>query len=112
MKNTFQLQESLNFRDDPNVIKEMIKNCGLRSMKTNFSCVYSEIMFIIISFFQKLIKGGGGWQIFQKLISGVGAICRYSRAGRLSRERKRALTAPAMCDAASFARSAWQRQTD
>ena len=43
-----------------------------------FSCVYSEIMFTIISFFQKLIKGGGvekereGWTIFQKLISGGG----------------------------------------
>ena len=34
-------------------------------------------MFTIISFFQKLIKGGagiraGGWKIFQKLISGGG----------------------------------------
>ena len=38
----------------------------------------------IISFFQKLIKGGvriraGGWKIFQKLISGGGTIIRYSR---------------------------------
>ena len=41
-----------------------------------FSCVYTEIMSNIISFFQKLIKGGwnksGGWKIFQKLISGGG----------------------------------------
>ena len=41
------------------------------------SCIYSEIMFTIISFFQKLIKGGrvgiraeGGLKIFQKLING------------------------------------------
>ena len=41
-------------------------------------------MLTIISFFQKLIKGGvgiraGGWKIFQKLISGGGAITQYSR---------------------------------
>ena len=43
-------------------------------------------MFNIISFSQKLIKGGGvgiraggGWKIFQKLISGGGTIIRYSR---------------------------------
>ena len=41
-------------------------------------------MFTIISFFQKLIKGGvgiraGGLEIFLKLISGGGAIIRYSR---------------------------------
>ena len=42
-----------------------------------FSCVYSEIMPNVISFFQILIKGGvgiraGGWKIFQKLLSGGG----------------------------------------
>ena len=42
----------------------------------DFFCVNSEIMFTIIPFFQKLIKGGvgtragGGRKSFQKLISG------------------------------------------
>ena len=35
----------------------LLMNSG--SLET-FSCVYSEIMFNIISFFQKLIKGGVG----------------------------------------------------
>ena len=43
----------------------------------------------IISFFQKLIKGGvgirvGGWKIFQKLISGGGTIIRYSRVQHMA----------------------------
>ena len=48
-------------------------NSGSALLET--SCVYSEIMFTMISFFQKLIKGGGGWnksgglESFQKLIS-------------------------------------------
>ena len=55
----------------------------LNALLETFSCVYSETMLTIISFFQKLIKGGvgiraGGWKIFQKLISG-GTIIRYSR---------------------------------
>ena len=33
----------------------------LNALLGTFSCVYSEIMFTIISFFQKLIKWGGGW---------------------------------------------------
>ena len=32
-----------------------------------FSCVYSEITFNIISFFQNLIKGGGGVENFSKI---------------------------------------------
>ena len=49
----------------------------MNALLETFSCVYSEIMSNIISFFQKLIKGGigiraGGWKIFQKLISGGG----------------------------------------
>ena len=56
----------------------------LNALLETFSCVYTEIMSNIISFFQKLIKGGvgiraGGWKIFQKLISGGGTIIRYSR---------------------------------
>ena len=45
----------------------------------DFSCVYSEIMFIIISFFQKLIKGG--LQNFSKINKqgGGGTIIRYGR---------------------------------
>ena len=31
----------------------------MNALLETFSCVYSEIMFTIISFFQKLIKGGG-----------------------------------------------------
>ena len=50
----------------------------LNALLETFSCVYSETMLTIISFFQKLIKGGG-WKIFQKLISGGGAIIRCSR---------------------------------
>ena len=49
----------------------------LTALLETFSCVYSETMLTMISFFQKLIKwgvgirgGGGGWNIFQKLISG------------------------------------------
>ena len=48
----------------------------LNALLETSSCVYSEIMFTAISFFQKLIKGGGwnkggpgGWKIFLKLIS-------------------------------------------
>ena len=60
----------------------------LNALLETFSCVYSEIMSNIISFFQKLIKGGvgiraGGWKIFQKLISGGGTIIRYSRVGEV-----------------------------
>ena len=46
----------------------------LNALLETFSCVYSETMLTIISFFQKLIKGWnkseGGWKVFQKLISG------------------------------------------
>ena len=31
----------------------------MNALLATLSCVYSEIMFTIISFFQKLIKGGG-----------------------------------------------------
>ena len=47
------------------------------------------LAFTIISFIQKLIKGGevgiraGGWKIFQKLTSGGGTIIRYSRVQQL-----------------------------
>ena len=48
----------------------------LNALLETFSCVYSEIMTNIISFFQILIKGGGGVGIragvFQKLMSGGG----------------------------------------
>ena len=62
----------------------------LNALLETFSCVYSEIMSSIISFFQKLIKGGwnkseGGWKTFQKLISWGGTIIRYSRV--LNRDR-------------------------
>ena len=40
------------------------------------SCIYSEIVFTIISFFPKLIKGGG-----VGIKAGGGAIIRYSRVG-------------------------------
>ena len=47
------------------------------------SCVYSEILFTIISFFQKLIKGdrnkSRGVENFSKSISGGGTIIQYSR---------------------------------
>ena len=33
----------------------------LNALLETFSCVNSETMLTIISFFQKLIKGGGGW---------------------------------------------------
>ena len=39
----------------------------LNALLETFSCIYSEIMFSIISFFQKLIKGGG-------IRAGVGTI--------------------------------------
>ena len=34
----------------------------LNALLETFSCVYSETMLTIISFFQKLIRGGGGWK--------------------------------------------------
>ena len=44
----------------------------LNALLETFSCVYSETMLIIISFFQKLIKGGvgiraGGLENFSKI---------------------------------------------
>ena len=45
---------------------------------------YVEIIFTIISFFQMFIKGGGGWKLLQKFMSGGGAIIRYSRIGSKS----------------------------
>ena len=62
----------------------------LNALLETFSCIYSEIMFTIISIFQKLIKGevgirvGGGWKIFQNLISGGGTIIRYSRVEKIT----------------------------
>ena len=48
----------------------------LNAFLETFSCVYSEMKLTIISFSQKLMKGGGVgiraeiWRIFQKLING------------------------------------------
>ena len=43
----------------------------MNALLATVSCVYSEIMFTIISFFQKLIKGGwnksGGLENFSKI---------------------------------------------
>ena len=55
----------------------------LNALFETFSCVYSEIMLTIISFFQKLIKGGVGIRVgvgkFSKINKRVGTITRYSR---------------------------------
>ena len=53
-------------------------------------------MFTIISFFQKLIRAGGGWKIFQKLISGGGTIIRYSRVINEKNKTKNTTTVPIM----------------
>ena len=60
----------------------------LNALLGTFSCVYSEIMSNIISFFQILIKGGvgiraGGLENFSKINKrgGGGTIIRYSRVG-------------------------------
>ena len=57
----------------------------LNVLLETFPCIYSKIMFTIISFFEKLINGGwnksggGDLEDFQKLISRGEAIIRYSR---------------------------------
>ena len=56
----------------------------LNAILETFSCVYSETIFTIISFFQKLIKGGvgiraGGLENFSKINKREGTIIRYSR---------------------------------
>ena len=57
----------------------------LNALLETFSCVYSETMLTIISFFQKLIKEGvgiraGGLENFSKINKrGGGTIIRYSR---------------------------------
>ena len=59
-----------------------------------FSCVYSEIIFTIISRFQKLIKGGleeerEGWEIFQKFKSGGDDYSALESTGHMHFLRKR-----------------------
>ena len=39
----------------------LLNSGSVYTLLETFSCVYTEIMSNIISFFQKLIKGGGGW---------------------------------------------------
>ena len=56
----------------------------LNALLETFSCVYSEIMSNIISFFQILIKGGvgiraGGLENFSKINKLGGMIIRYLR---------------------------------
>ena len=57
----------------------------MNALLETFSCIYSEIMSNIISFFQKLIKGGvgiragGGLENFSKINKRGGTIIRYSR---------------------------------
>ena len=56
----------------------------LNALLETFSCVDTEIMSNIISFFQKLIKGrvgirAGGLENFSKTIKRGGTIIRYSR---------------------------------
>ena len=56
------------------LIHLLLSSVSVECTIATLSCVYSEIMFTIISFFQKLIKGvgirAGGWKIVRKLISG------------------------------------------
>ena len=58
------------------LIHLLLNSGSVECTSRDFSCVYSETIFTIISVFQKLIKGvgirAGGWKIFQKLISGGG----------------------------------------
>ena len=59
------------YQNDPDALFLVLSNALLGTF-----CVYSEIMFTIISFFQKLMKvggikaGGADGKFFKKLISG------------------------------------------
>ena len=60
----------------------------LNALLETFSSVYSETMLTIISFFQKLIKGGagiraGGLENFSKINKRGGMTIQYSRVHKL-----------------------------
>ena len=60
----------------------------LNALFETFSCVYSEIMLSIVSFFQNLIKGGwnksGGGLANFSIINEWGTIIQYSRVLQFS----------------------------